>query len=106
MHDAPRMAVPTLAAGPVPALVRPAPGCLGRSTPMAESARECAAHREPPADGTSCDEPGAVRALLQAASARGWRSGERRAVEADGRPLLEASAAARAGAPVPRARGG
>ncbi|MGW6404983.1 hypothetical protein [Streptomyces sp. NPDC055134] len=42
-------------------------------------------------------EPGAVRALLDAASARGWQAGERRAVEVDGWPLLEAAAAARAG---------
>ncbi|WP_405736255.1 hypothetical protein OG607_44435 [Streptomyces sp. NBC_01537] len=40
-------------------------------------------------------EPGAVRALLDAASARGWQPGERRAVEVDGWPLLEAAAAAR-----------
>lgn len=43
-------------------------------------------------------EPGAVRALLDAASARGWRPGEPQAVEVDGWPLLEAAAAARAGA--------
>ncbi|MFF1593116.1 hypothetical protein ACFVY0_34100 [Streptomyces sp. NPDC058286] len=42
-------------------------------------------------------EPGTVRALLDAALARGWQPGERRAVEADGWPLLEAAAAARAG---------
>ncbi|MEV0370655.1 hypothetical protein AB0I10_12620 [Streptomyces sp. NPDC050636] len=42
-------------------------------------------------------EPGAVRALLDAASARGWQPGERRAVEVDGWPLLEAAAASRAG---------
>ncbi|WPO75453.1 hypothetical protein [Streptomyces sp. KN37] len=42
-------------------------------------------------------EPGAVRALLDAASARGWQPGERRAVEVDGWPLLEAAVAARAG---------
>ncbi|TVL88509.1 hypothetical protein CD790_30880 [Streptomyces sp. SAJ15] len=42
-------------------------------------------------------EPGAVRALLDAASARGWQPGVRRAVEVDGWPLLEAVAAARAG---------
>jgi hypothetical protein len=41
-------------------------------------------------------EPGAVRALLDAASARGWQPGERRAVEVDGWPLLETAAAARA----------
>ncbi len=39
-------------------------------------------------------EPGAVRALLDAASARGWQPGERRAVEVDGWPLLEAAVAA------------
>ncbi len=42
-------------------------------------------------------EPGAVRALLDAASARGWQPGERRAVEVDGWPLLESAAAALAG---------
>ncbi|MFB7446119.1 hypothetical protein ACFC01_49070 [Streptomyces mirabilis] len=42
-------------------------------------------------------EPGAVRALLDAASARGWQLGEERAVEVDGWPLLEAAAATRAG---------
>ncbi|MFJ5804063.1 hypothetical protein [Streptomyces decoyicus] len=44
-------------------------------------------------------EPGAVRALLDAASALGWQwqPAERRAVEVDGWPLLEAAAAARAG---------
>ncbi|MFG2356484.1 hypothetical protein [Streptomyces sp. NPDC048521] len=41
-------------------------------------------------------EPGAVRALLDAASARGWQPGERRAVEVDGWPLLETAAAERA----------
>ncbi|MER5930944.1 hypothetical protein [Streptomyces sp. NPDC002054] len=41
-------------------------------------------------------EPGAVRALLDAATARGWQPGERRAVELDGWSLLEAAAAARA----------
>ncbi|WP_328540582.1 hypothetical protein [Streptomyces sp. NBC_00344] len=41
-------------------------------------------------------EPGAVRALLDVASAQGWQPGERRAVEVDGWPLLEAAAAARA----------
>ncbi|GAA3355881.1 hypothetical protein GCM10017744_020210 [Streptomyces antimycoticus] len=39
-------------------------------------------------------EPGAVRALLDAASARGWQPGERQVVEVDGWPLLEAVAAA------------
>ncbi|WP_240204248.1 hypothetical protein [Streptomyces actuosus] len=43
-------------------------------------------------------EPGAVRALLDAASARGWQPGVRRVVEIDGWSLLEAAAAARAGA--------
>ncbi|MFD8725711.1 hypothetical protein ACFV2H_49190 [Streptomyces sp. NPDC059629] len=43
-------------------------------------------------------EPGAVRALLDAASARGWQPGERRAVEVDGWPLLEAAAASNGGA--------
>jgi hypothetical protein len=42
-------------------------------------------------------DPGAVRALLDAASASGWQPGERRAVEVDGWPLLEAAATARAG---------
>ncbi|GAB2581521.1 hypothetical protein GCM10027168_12810 [Streptomyces capparidis] len=42
-------------------------------------------------------EPGAVRALLDAASARGWQPGQRRAVEIDGWLLLDAAAAARAG---------
>jgi hypothetical protein len=42
-------------------------------------------------------EPGAVRALLDAASARGWlpAPGETRAVEVDGWALLEAAAAGR-----------
>ncbi len=38
-------------------------------------------------------EPGAVRALLDAALARGWLPEERRAVSLDGWPLLEAAAA-------------
>ncbi|MFE1171608.1 hypothetical protein [Streptomyces sp. NPDC058773] len=42
-------------------------------------------------------EPGAVRALLDAASARGWQPGERQEVEIDGWPLLDAVAVARAG---------
>ncbi|MFI6875495.1 hypothetical protein ACIBL6_18840 [Streptomyces sp. NPDC050400] len=42
-------------------------------------------------------EPGAVRALLDAASARGWQPEGRRAVEFDGWSLLEAAAALRAG---------
>jgi hypothetical protein len=37
-------------------------------------------------------EPGAVRALLDAASAHGWQPGDRRAVEVVGWPLLEAAA--------------
>ncbi|MEV5988902.1 hypothetical protein AB0L85_28510 [Streptomyces sp. NPDC052051] len=41
-------------------------------------------------------EPGAVRALLDAALAHGWQPGERRVVEIDGWSLLEAAAAARA----------
>lgn len=45
-------------------------------------------------------EPGAVRALLDAASDRGWvpGPGETRAVEVDGWALLDAAAAGRAGA--------
>ncbi|MFI1961210.1 hypothetical protein ACH46L_26360 [Streptomyces althioticus] len=42
-------------------------------------------------------EPGAVRALLDAASTRGWQQEGRRTVEIDGWSLLEAAAAARAG---------
>ncbi|MCX5096674.1 hypothetical protein OOK36_49795 [Streptomyces sp. NBC_00365] len=38
-------------------------------------------------------EPGAVRALLDAASARGWQPGAPQSVEVDGWPLLEAAAA-------------
>ncbi|WP_329449553.1 hypothetical protein OG894_00800 [Streptomyces sp. NBC_01724] len=41
-------------------------------------------------------EPGAVRALLDEALARGWQPGERRVMEVDGWSLLEAAAAARA----------
>ncbi|MFF3114682.1 hypothetical protein ACFVSN_36540 [Kitasatospora sp. NPDC057904] len=41
-------------------------------------------------------EPGAVRALLDEAAARGWHPGER-AAELDGWSLLEAAAAAQAG---------
>lgn len=41
-------------------------------------------------------EPGAVRALLDAAAARGWQPGERGAAEVDGWTLLEEAAAARA----------
>ncbi|WP_420037494.1 hypothetical protein ACN2WE_39370 [Streptomyces sp. cg28] len=40
-------------------------------------------------------EPGAVRALLDAASARGWRAEGRQPVEFDGWSLLEEAAAAR-----------
>ncbi|MFC9586237.1 hypothetical protein ACFVJ8_25925 [Streptomyces yangpuensis] len=43
-------------------------------------------------------EPGAVRALLDVAMARGWQPGERRTVEVDGWSLLVEAAAARAGA--------
>ncbi|RDG39772.1 hypothetical protein DVH02_02075 [Streptomyces corynorhini] len=50
--------------------------------------------------------PGAVRALLDAALAIGWRPGERRAVELDGWPLLDAADAARAGRGEPRPDGG
>ncbi|MEU9234041.1 hypothetical protein [Streptomyces subrutilus] len=46
-------------------------------------------------------EPGAVRALLDGALARGWQPGERRALEVDGWQLLEAAAAARAAAAIP-----
>ncbi|SDE24413.1 hypothetical protein [Streptomyces prasinopilosus] len=46
-------------------------------------------------------EPGAVRALLEAASALGWQPEERRVVEIDGWSLLETAAAARAGATGP-----
>lgn len=38
-------------------------------------------------------EPGVARALLDAGLARGWQPGERRAVEVDGWPLLEAATA-------------
>ncbi|MFI1968315.1 hypothetical protein [Streptomyces cinnamoneus] len=57
-------------------------------------------------DSLNLHEPGAVRALLDAATARGWQPGERRAVEVDGWTLLEAAAAARAGTPGPRGRRG
>ncbi|MEU3838655.1 hypothetical protein AB0E88_01235 [Streptomyces sp. NPDC028635] len=43
-------------------------------------------------------EPGAVRALLDAALAAGWQPEERRVREIDGWSLLEAAATARAGA--------
>ncbi|MFD5618712.1 hypothetical protein [Streptomyces yangpuensis] len=46
-------------------------------------------------------EPGAVRALLDVATARGWQPGERRAVEVDGWSLLVEAAAARARAAGP-----
>nr|WP_173675306.1 hypothetical protein [Streptomyces sp. fd1-xmd] len=42
-------------------------------------------------------EPGAVRALLDVAMARGWQPGERRPVEVDGWSLLAEAVAARAG---------
>jgi hypothetical protein len=42
-------------------------------------------------------EPGAVRALLDAALAHGWQPEERRTVEVDGWPLLEAATAEQAG---------
>ncbi|MER5378286.1 hypothetical protein [Streptomyces sp. NPDC002553] len=48
--------------------------------------------------GLNLHEPGAVRALLDVALARGWRPEERRAVEVDGWLLLEAAAAAQSGA--------
>lgn len=51
--------------------------------------------------GLNLHEPGAVRALLDVALARGWRPEERQTAEIDGWPLLEAAATARAGAPVP-----
>ncbi|MEU3854899.1 hypothetical protein [Streptomyces sp. NPDC029554] len=41
-------------------------------------------------------EPGAVRALLDVALARGWQPGEQRAVDVDGWSLLAAAAVARA----------
>ncbi|MEV6056386.1 hypothetical protein [Streptomyces sp. NPDC052107] len=50
-------------------------------------------------------EPGAVRALLDAASARGWQPEVRRVVEIDGWSLLEAAAAARGGGRRPRGPG-
>ena len=40
-------------------------------------------------------EPGAVRVLPAAVSARGWQPGERLAVEVDGRHLLGAAVAGR-----------
>ncbi|MEU6862049.1 hypothetical protein ABZ924_02035 [Streptomyces sp. NPDC046876] len=46
-------------------------------------------------------EPGAVRALLDAALAHGWQPEDRRPAELDGWPLLEAAAAARAGGAGP-----
>ncbi|MGW5847653.1 hypothetical protein ACWFQ8_06720 [Streptomyces sp. NPDC055254] len=45
--------------------------------------------------GLNLHEPGAVRALLDLALARGWQPEKRQAVEVDGWPLLEAAAAAR-----------
>ncbi|MEV7026273.1 hypothetical protein [Kitasatospora sp. NPDC093558] len=49
-------------------------------------------------------EPGAVRALLDAASACGWRPGEQRAAEVDGWSLLDAAAALRTGNTGPTER--
>ncbi|MFH8491183.1 hypothetical protein [Streptomyces longisporoflavus] len=46
-------------------------------------------------------EPGAVRALLDVALARGWRPEKRQTVEVDGWLLLEAAAAARTAAQGP-----
>ncbi|MGX1540986.1 hypothetical protein [Streptomyces adustus] len=46
-------------------------------------------------------EPGAVRALLDVALARGWQPAVRQAVELDGWSLLEAAAAARTGTTGP-----
>ncbi|MFJ4892817.1 MULTISPECIES: hypothetical protein [unclassified Streptomyces] len=46
--------------------------------------------------GLNLHEPGAVRALLDVALARGWRPEERRPVKIDGWSLLDAAAAARA----------
>ncbi|MCX5106908.1 hypothetical protein [Streptomyces sp. NBC_00439] len=42
-------------------------------------------------------EPGAVRALLDVALARGWQPGEQRAVDVDGWALLKVAAAVGAG---------
>ncbi|MFE9118054.1 hypothetical protein [Streptomyces sp. NPDC007172] len=56
--------------------------------------------------GLNLHEPGAVRALLDAALARGWRPGERRPVEVDGWPLLDAAATARTGDAETRGRTG
>jgi hypothetical protein len=50
-------------------------------------------------------EPGAVRALLDAASAGGWQPGQQGAAEVDGWSLL-AAAVARAGTPPGAAREG
>lgn len=46
--------------------------------------------------GLNLHEPGAVRALLDVALARGWRPDERGPIEVDGWSLLEAAAAVRA----------
>ncbi|MFB7330760.1 hypothetical protein ACFC00_03860 [Streptomyces adustus] len=46
-------------------------------------------------------EPGAVRALLDVALARGWQPAVRQAVEIDGWSVLEAAAAARTGTTGP-----
>ncbi|MFD6904826.1 hypothetical protein [Streptomyces sp. NPDC060077] len=51
-------------------------------------------------------EPGAVRALLDAASTRGWQPERRRVVEIDGWTLLKAAAAAQSGSGGPAARAG
>jgi hypothetical protein len=51
-------------------------------------------------------EPGAVRALLDAATERGWQPEEGRATEFDGWPLLEDVAAARSGNARPPAEAG
>ncbi|MGW7272888.1 hypothetical protein ACWGH5_20440 [Streptomyces sp. NPDC054864] len=47
-------------------------------------------------DSLNLHEPGAVRALLDVASARGWHPTGQSPVEIDGWPLLAAAAAARA----------
>ncbi|MDX3077590.1 hypothetical protein [Streptomyces sp. MI02-7b] len=51
--------------------------------------------------GLNLHEPGAVRALLDVALARGWQPGERGGTEVDGWSLLEAAAVARAAAAGP-----
>ncbi|MFF3560833.1 hypothetical protein ACFYXS_12435 [Streptomyces sp. NPDC002574] len=47
--------------------------------------------------GLNLHEPGAVRALLDVALARGWQPDERGPIEVDGWSLLAAAAAVRAG---------